>query len=118
MCTSASLLTTSPGFLHKNKGQDVDSVRLYSQTVVVSLGLSVQRVRADKGTEYTSSAFQTFCIDCGIALKFAVTATPNKLECRKGTDGRPLPSQGAYLRTATPLHPVGRNVIRSSFHLQ
>ena len=41
----------------KSQGQAVDSLRVYSQAVAAPLGLRIQRVRADKGKEYTSSAF-------------------------------------------------------------
>ena len=44
-------------FLLKRKDQAVDCLRPYSQTVVVPLGLRTQHVRADKGTEYTSTYF-------------------------------------------------------------
>ena len=49
-------------FLLKSKDQAVDSLRLYSQTVAVPLGLRIQRIR---GTEYTSSDYQGLCNDSG-----------------------------------------------------
>ena len=91
-------------FLLKSKDQAVDSLRLYSQIVAAPLGLRIQRVRTDKGQPSEQSTPQVFYKGFEI-----IPASPwisqrlrlhNKLECRKETDVRSLPSQGAYSRTA------------------
>ena len=54
-----------------------------------SAGLRIQHVRADKGTACTSSAFQEFRNDSGIALEFAATATAQQVGVSE-RDGRTI----------------------------
>lgn len=57
--------------------------------MAVPLDLRIQHIRADKGTESTSCAFQVFCNDSGIALEFAATATPQQVGVPE-RDGRTI----------------------------
>ncbi len=76
-------------FLLKSKAEAVDSLHLCNNTVAVPLGLRLQRLRADKGGEYTSQGFQKFCVDSGISMEYAATATPQQIGISE-RDGRTI----------------------------
>lgn len=65
-------------FLPKSKAEAVNSLHLYNMTVVIPLGLRIQRLRCDKGGEYTSTEFKQLCIDSSITMEYATTATPQQ----------------------------------------
>ena len=52
-------------FLLKEKNSAVDTVQLYNQAVVISSGLRLERLRADKEGENTGAAFRKYCSDIG-----------------------------------------------------
>ena len=45
-------------FLIKEKTQTVDSLDLFTKGLVIPTGIRFDRLKADKGTEFTSSAFK------------------------------------------------------------
>ena len=49
------------------------------QSVVIPSGLRVERLRADKGGEFTSKEVQNYCLQTGVALEFASTNTPKQI---------------------------------------
>lgn len=63
-------------FLLKSKAEAVESLHLYNQTVVVPLGLCIQRPRADKGGQYIFDGFRKLCVDSGIHVEYTATVTP------------------------------------------
>ena len=76
-------------FLLKSKAEAVNSLHLYNMTVAVPLGLRIQRLRCDKGGEYTSKEFKQLCINSGITMEYTATATPQQNGVSE-RDGRTL----------------------------
>ena len=48
-------------FLIKTKPQALDALELYNKALVIPNNTRLIRLRADKGTEFTSSAFKQYC---------------------------------------------------------
>ena len=90
-------------FLLKSKAEATFSLHLYNKTVAVPLGLRVQRLRANKGGEYTSQRLLKLCVDAGISVEYAATATPQQIGiserdgCTIATFGRCLLKDGKFL---------------------
>ena len=68
----------------KEKTQTVDSLELFNKGLVIPTGVRWDRLKADKGTDYTRSAFKQYCRDTAIKLEFASPNTPQQI----GADGR------------------------------
>ena len=49
------------------------------KSLVAPLGYRIVRLRADRGTEYTGSAFREYCRQPSIQLEFAATNTPSQI---------------------------------------
>ena len=62
-------------FLIKEKGDAVSSLQQFVQTVVISRGLRIERLRTDLGGEYTAGYFEKYWLDTGICHGFAATNT-------------------------------------------
>ena len=65
--------------LHKTKEDTINALRLSVQTVVIPDGWRLQRLKTDKGTEYTVSAFRQYCRDIGVKLEFTSANTPQQI---------------------------------------
>lgn len=48
--------------LLKHKSDAVASLMFVNQSVVIPSGLRIQRLRMDKGREYTNKAFEDYCL--------------------------------------------------------
>lgn len=82
-------ITIKQIFLPKSKAEAVDSLDLYNnKTAAVSLGLRTQRLQTEKGGEYTQR-FQNLCVDSGISVEHAATATPRQIRISE-RDGRTI----------------------------
>ena len=49
-------------YLLKNKSDAVASIKLFTQALFVFSGSRIQRLRADKGGEYTNKEFEDYCL--------------------------------------------------------
>ena len=77
--SQSSLTNTQKGkdiFLINEKTQTVDSLELFNKGLVIPTGVRLNRLKADKGTEFTSSAFKQYCRDAAIKLEFVSPNTP------------------------------------------
>ena len=83
-------------FLLKSKAEATDPLHLCTQTVAVPSGLRIQRLRADNGGEYTSQRFLKPCVDAGISVDYAATATPQQIGISE-RDGRTIATVGRHL---------------------
>ena len=54
-------------FLIKTKTQTIDALELFNKALVVPQRTRLIRLRADKGTEFTSSAFRQYWLDVGLS---------------------------------------------------
>ena len=63
----------------KEKTQTVGSLELFNKGLVIPTGVRWDRLKADKGTDYTSSAFKQYCRDTAIKLDFASPNTPQQI---------------------------------------
>ena len=70
-------------FLIKTKTQTIDALELFNKALVVPQRTRLIRLRADKGTEFTSSEFRQYCLDIGVKLQFASTNTPQQIASNK-----------------------------------
>ena len=57
-------------FLIKTKPQALDALELYNKALVIPNNTRLIRLRADKGTEFTSSEFRQYCHDIGVSREF------------------------------------------------
>ncbi|CAN0393136.1 unnamed protein product, partial [Laminaria digitata] len=62
-------------FLIKEKADAVNTLKQFVQTVVIPRGLRIERLRTDRGGEYTAGYFEKYCLDTGITHEFAATNT-------------------------------------------
>ena len=62
----------------ENKSCAFDPFRLLVTSTATPCGGRVIRWRADKGGEYTSEAFNQYCLETGITQEFAATNTPQQ----------------------------------------
>ena len=62
----------------KEKTQTVDSLELFNKGLVIPTGVRWDRLKVDKGTDCTSSAFKQYCRDTAIKLDFASPNTPQQ----------------------------------------
>ena len=53
--------------LIKTKTQTIDALELFNKALVVPQRTRLIRLRADKGTEFTSSAFRQYWLDVGLS---------------------------------------------------
>ena len=65
-------------FLIKEKSDAVSSLQTFVQTVVIPRGLRIERLRTDRGGEYTAGYFEQYCLDTGICHEIAATNTPQQ----------------------------------------
>ena len=66
-------------FLINTKTQTIDALELFNKALVVPQRTRLIRLRADKGTEFTSSEFRQYCLDIGVKLEFASPNTPQQI---------------------------------------
>ena len=52
----------------KTKPQALDALELYNKAIVIPNNTRLIPLRADKGTEFTSSEFRHYCHDIGVSL--------------------------------------------------
>ena len=76
-------------YLLKSKHDALSSFQVFVQSVVIPSGFHVERLRADKGGEFTSKEFQKDCLQTGVPLEFASTNTPQQ-KCMSERVGRTL----------------------------
>ncbi|CAM9686045.1 unnamed protein product [Hapterophycus canaliculatus] len=65
-------------YLLRLKTEAAQSLHAYNTTVVATLGLRIQNIRCNKGTEYTSDEFKTLCLDGGINIAYTATNAPQQ----------------------------------------
>ena len=65
-------------FLIKEKGDAINTLKHFVQTVVIPSGLRIERLGTDRGGEYTVGHFEKYCLDTGISHEFAVTNPPQQ----------------------------------------
>ena len=82
-------------FLIEEKTQSVDSLEPFKKGLVIPTGVRLDRLKADTGTEFTSSAFKQHCRDEAIKLDLLLPTPHNKLEQMSGQEGRLLRSCAA-----------------------
>ena len=58
-------------FLPKDKTQTKESFKPLNTGLVIPSGYRLERVKADKGSEFTSAEFRQYCREVGIKLEFA-----------------------------------------------
>ena len=66
-------------FVIKTKTQTIDALELFNKALVVLQRTRLIRLRAEKGTEFTSSEFRQFCLDIGAKLELASPNTPQQI---------------------------------------
>ena len=73
-------------YLLRNKSEAAESLHQYNMTVAVPLGLRIEIVRCDKGSEYIGKEFKTLCVNAGINVEYTATNTPqqNRISERDG----------------------------------
>ena len=70
-------------FLSK-KNEAIDALINYTPDVVIPSGHGLQRLRSDRGGEYTGLEYREYCLQTGIKQEFAATNTPQQ----NGISGR------------------------------
>ncbi|CAM9106674.1 unnamed protein product [Ectocarpus sp. 8 AP-2014] len=63
-------------YLLKSKAEAAQSLHAYNMTVAAPLGQRIERLRRDKGGEYTGREFTSLCTDAGITVEYTATNTP------------------------------------------
>ena len=71
-------------FLSK-KNEAIDALMNYTQDVVTPSGLRLQRLRSDRGGEYTGLEYREYCLQTGIKQEFAATVTGSRMNCNVTT---------------------------------
>ena len=66
-------------FRIKGKRDTIDTLKLFNQSLVIPTGLCLERLRGDRGTEYTARAFREYCLQIGVKREFASTNTPQQI---------------------------------------
>ena len=66
-------------FLINTDPQALDALELYNKALVIPNNTRLIRLRADKGTEFTTSEFRQYCYDIGVSLEFASPNTPQQI---------------------------------------
>ncbi|CAN0453265.1 unnamed protein product, partial [Ectocarpus sp. 12 AP-2014] len=66
-------------FLIKTKRDAFKTLRLFNQSLVVPTGFTLDRVRGDKGKEYTCREFREYCLQIGAKLEYASKNTPQQI---------------------------------------
>ena len=84
-------------FLIKTKTQTIDALELFNKELVVPQRTRLIRLRADKGTEFTSSEFRQYYLDIGVKLEFASPNTPQQINPMSGQEGLLLALYAACL---------------------
>ena len=59
----------------QSKGKAIDTLSYFIQAYVIPLGMRIQRLRRDKGGEYTAGYAREFCKQTGLEQEFAATKT-------------------------------------------
>ena len=65
-------------FLIREKVDAINTLKQCVQTVVVPRGLRIERLRTDRGGEYTAGYFEKYCLVTGIIHVFAATNAPQQ----------------------------------------
>ena len=66
-------------FLIKTETQTIDSLELFNKALVAPQRTRLIRLRADKGTEFTSFEFRQYCLDIRVKLEFAPPNSPQQI---------------------------------------
>ena len=72
-------------YLITSKSEAVETLRLSVQSLAIPMGLRVQRLRSDRGTEYKAEHFKQYCLDTGIRQEFTSTNPLNKTGFQSAT---------------------------------
>lgn len=57
----------------RRKNEALSTLIEFVQDLAIPLGLRVQRLRMDQGTEYTDNTFREYCKKAGIVQQFTVS---------------------------------------------
>ena len=63
----------------KTKPHALDALELYNKALVIPNNKRLISLRADKGTDFTSSEFRQYCQDISVSLEFASPNTPQQI---------------------------------------
>ena len=66
-------------FLVKAESDAIDTLKLFNQSLTIPTGLRLERIRGNRGTEYTARAFREYCIQIGVKLEFTSTNIPQQI---------------------------------------
>ena len=72
-------------FPHQDETQTIDALELFNKPLVVPQRTRLIRLRADKGTEFTSSEFRQICLDIGVKIEFASPNKPQQIASNEQT---------------------------------
>ena len=65
-------------YLTTSISKAVETLRLFVQSLAIPMGLRVQRLRSDRGTEYNARHFNQYSLDTGIRQEFTSTHSPQQ----------------------------------------
>ena len=65
--------------LLKSKHDALIAFQSFIKSAVLPIGFRVERLRTDKGGEYTSDKFRDYCLQTGVSLEYASTNTPQQI---------------------------------------
>lgn len=104
-------------FLIKAKNNAIDTLSLFVKTLVNPAGIRLDRLRMDKGGEYTRKAFQDCCLQTGIKQKFVATNIPQQIGANK-RGGRTLAGMVRFLLTdSCPPQFLWRELMQTAVYL-
>ena len=66
-------------YLLKSKDGALHTFQSFVQSIVISNGVRVERLRADKGGEFIGNDFKDYCTQTGVLLEYASTKTSQKI---------------------------------------
>ena len=66
-------------YLLKSKDGALHAFQSFVHSMVISSGVRVERLRADKGGEFIGNDFKDYCAQTGVLLEYASTNTPQQI---------------------------------------
>ena len=72
-----------------SKSEALETLTYFTQDYVIPIKSRIQRLRCDKGGEYTADYYKNFCKVTGIQQEFAATNTPQQIGMSE-RDGRTI----------------------------
>lgn len=75
-------------FLMKSKKDAIYTLRLFVQALVIPTGLRLERLRTDKGGQFTGGEYRQYCLDIGVKQEIAAVNTPQQIGPTSEAGGR------------------------------